>query len=265
MNDENYFKIILNVLSRNLGINMQYYDKKYLKRRITSRMNYLGIDSFEEYYKYLVRNSSEVYELINFIAINYTEFFRDKEVFDYIYKNIFPMIFKNKEVKILSAGCSTGQEVYSIAMLIYEYLDKDINKYTILIVGGDIDREALNYASHGIYREDEMKNIDDRFIKKYFIKINSKYKIRDEVKRIVSFKYMDLTSEIKDSEIYDMVLCRNVIIYIDQKYKKIIFENLYKMLKDGGYLIIGKSESLPINLKDKFEVISLENKIYRKR
>ncbi len=265
MNDEKFFNVILNVLSRNLNINMFYYDRNYLYRRITSRMSQIGINSFYEYYKYLIRNENEIEMLINHIAINYTEFFRDREVFEYIYNEVFPEIFKRKRIYILSAGCSTGQEAYSISILIHEFLREKIKEYDVKIIAGDIDKDALKYASEGIYRKDEVRNIDDEILRKYFVNLNDKYKVKDEIKSIVEFIYMDLTSENKFFEFFDMILCRNVIIYIDQRFKKKIFENLYKMLKKNGYLILGKSESMPLNLREKFDVVSLENKIYKKR
>ncbi len=265
MNDEKFFSIILNLMTRNFNINMRYYDKKYLMRRITSRMAELEIKSFQEYYKYLVKNKNELEYLINYIAINYTEFFRDKEVFKYIYEKIFPSIFKKKTIFMLSAGCSTGQEAYSLSMLVNEYLKKDLDKYMIKIYAGDIDKDALNYATRGIYREEEIRNVEEYFLKKYFIKNNGFYKVTENVKRIVEFIYMDLTVDQKFREYFDLILCRNVIIYIDQKYKRKIFENLYNMLRENGFLVIGKSESLPINFRDKFETISLENKIYMKK
>lgn len=262
------FKSIVNYISRVSGVDLSGYRESYLKRRIELRMKILGFQTFEQYLRYLRYNgSSEIRQLIDTITINVTEFMRDKTPFIYFMKVILPEIAERKRkvgsniLRFWSAGCSCGEEPYSIAICVLEALGKDWN---ISIYATDIDEKCLEVAKEGFYGKEQLKNLRMDIIKKYFDKEDEGYKIKNFLKKYVRFKRHDLTTEKPVSKYLDAIFCRNVMIYFSEKQKIKVVQDFYDALIDKGYLIIGKSETLPIGFKDKFECISLREKVYRK-
>jgi len=259
------FKYLLNKISSLTRINLSQYRESYIKRRIDLRMKLKGEYSYARYAKLIENDNNEMKELMNVLTVNVTEFMRDKTPFDFFRKKLLPEIVKRKSkaksrlLRIWSAGCSYGEEPYSIAISISEELGNDWN---VSIYATDIDLKCLESARRGIYKKEQLNNLSRNEIFKYFIKINGEYEVIDSIKKQIRFKRHDLTSEGPISRYFDVIFCRNVMIYFNEKQKFKIFSDFYQALIKNGYLIIGKSETLHPDFKNKFKPISLSNKIY---
>ena len=262
------FKSLINHVSKESGIDLKQYRENYLKRRIKLRMKILGMQSLNEYFRFLRSNGKEeINKLINTITINVTEFMRDKTPFEFFMRHVLPDIANKKKkvrsniVRFWSAGCSCGEEPYSIAICALETLGKG---WIISIYATDIDDACLEMAKEGFYRQSQLRNLNRYLINKYFEKEDDGYRVKNFLKRLVRFKWHDLTTVEPVSKYLDAVFCRNVMIYFSESQKIKVVNDFYNALVDGGYLIIGKSETLPAGFKDKFECISLREKVYKK-
>ncbi|AIG97916.1 Methylase of chemotaxis methyl-accepting protein [Archaeoglobus fulgidus DSM 8774] len=262
------FKTLVDYVSRESGINLHQYRESYLRRRIELRMKMLGMKDYGEYLRLLKSNGKEeVEKLINTITINVTEFMRDRTPFEFLMKEVLPEIAAKKSrvnsrvVRAWSAGCSCGEEPYSIAISILETLGEG---WLISIYATDIDDACLEMAREGFYKPTQLKNLSKALIAKYFDKEDDGYRVKSFLKKIVRFKKHDLTTEEPISRFLDIVFCRNVMIYFSEQQKAKVVNDFYNALVDGGYLVIGRSETLPPGFKDRFECVNLREKVYRK-
>ena len=190
--------------------------------------------------------------IIDAITTNETFFFRDNNPFELLRHKIFPDLFDkimapgsyHKRLKIWSAACSTGQEVYSIAVILRELLS-DVDSWNIRILGTDISDAAIAQASYGRYNRTEIsRGLNPSQLNKYFVQDGNFYRIRDELRAMAMFKKQNLLKPFIGMEKYDIILCRNVAIYFSPESRKDIFERIANQLNPGGILIIGASESL---------------------
>ncbi|RLI75835.1 protein-glutamate O-methyltransferase CheR [Archaeoglobales archaeon] len=261
------FSVFVSRVSSLSGINLKQYRDNYLRRRVDLRMKMVGVNNYIQYLRMLERDRNELDNLINTITINVTEFMRDKTPFEFFMNVILPEIAKRKRVarsnllRFWSAGCSYGEEPYSIAICVYEVLG---NGWTVSIYATDIDDNCLKSAKEGLYKPEQLRNLDKAMIHKYFEKEDGVYKIKNFVKKFVRFKKHDLTTEPPISKYFDAIFCRNVMIYFNENQKTKIMNDFYEALTKDGYLIIGKSETLPTSFKDKFLAVNLKEKVYVK-
>ena len=274
--DEEYFDTILYYIKKTYGLDCYQYRRSFVRRKIESRMRENHIKTFKEYLQLLKKSKDEHIKLFDAIGVNVTRFFRDYSTFKYLRDVILPSISHEmqqrglKTFRIWSAGCATGEEAYSMAILLNEIFGEKINEYIISIYGTDIDREALNKAKIGTFDEKSLAETPTHYIKKYFVKISNdkerfgcKYKVKDNVRRLIRFKYHDLTSG-KSMGVFNMILCRNVIIYFAKDIRERLFSFFYNSLRDFGYLILGKTEVIPQEVGNLFEPINPEERIYQK-
>ncbi len=235
---------IKEVLGRIKGMDISGYKDDFVARRIRARMIALGIKSFSEYLKYLRTHPQEADKLLDSLSINVSEFFRDPWVWD-VLKKVFRKIVDEKKIKVLriwSAGCSRGEEPYSISILLHEVLGKKISEYSITIYATDIDRDALRSAERGIYTISSLKNLSKFMLEKYFIKISpTTYMVKPEIKKLVKFKRHDM---IKDPPFMfmDAIFCRNVLIYFSRELQEKVLRKFHMALRTGGILVLGASE-----------------------
>lgn len=249
------FEYLVRIIKKQMDFEPDNYKFKPLRRRIKSRMRRLGITEYRDYGDVLLKNGPEVSRLRTALTINLTRFFRDREVFDILEKKILP---KHESICAWSAGCATGAEVYSILII----CDKMNKKCKIL--GTDIDNDSINKARLGIFREEDLKEVEPDTINKYFKRENNKFRISDKIKRKAEFKHLDL----KDTEFtsrFNLIICRNVLIYLRKKFQEIILRHFYHSLKPGGCLILGKTETLTGSTRKLYKKIDLRNRIYEKR
>lgn len=230
---------------KEFNINLSAYKSNQLHRRINSLMSRVGANSIEEYISMLKKDAAQRQKFLDFITINVSEFFRNPEIFEDLKDKLKNDLLKsNTSLKIWSAACSIGAEPYSIAM----YLDELSPGVRHKIIATDIDNIILEKARNGEYTASEIKNVKKEYISKYFTEKDDKYIINTRIKSMVTFKKHDLILENYDKD-FDLIVCRNVVIYFNQDIKDQIYKKFSQSLKKGGLLFVGATESI-YNYKD---------------
>lgn len=228
-----------------------------LEHRLSHRLRELGLDDFEGYYQYLqstFRQEEELRKLYNLITINETYFFRFEKQLEAFIKRILPSTMKVKEAKglkkirIWSAASSSGEELYSLAILLKEHLNSSLSSWSFELLGTDISQKILDAARQGIYGRNAFRGrVSETHLKKFFIPLgNGKYQIRDDLRKMVKFDYLNLNDipRIRRLRGTDFIFCRNVLIYFTAEAKKKVVNAFYDILNHGGYLLLGEAESL---------------------
>lgn len=228
-------------IQRKIGLDLNKYKEKQLKRRILQFMSRYNTTSFVVFCKLLEANPETLAKFKDFITINTSEFFRDIKLYDYLQKVIMADYSKKAgALKIWSAGCSIGAEPYSLAILAQE---ARIRSYSIL--ASDYDTAILGKAREGAYAENLLKNVPRELVKKYFAVKADKFCINADIKSKVMFKEHNLLKDSYPPDL-DLILCRNVFIYFTQEVQQDLIASFTKSLKPGGYFIIGSSEFIPV-------------------
>ncbi|SGY99831.1 Chemotaxis protein methyltransferase [Moritella viscosa] len=238
------FKYLAQLALHQCGIVLGESKRDMLYGRVMKRIRYLRLNSFSAYCQLLQDScSGEQSEFINAITTNLTAFFREKHHFDFLQQVALPDCKRhnaNKKLRIWSAGCSTGQEPYSIAMSI----ENNLLHWDTKILATDLDSDVLSHAQHGIY--DDLAGIPISYRTRYCsdIKKYHQYVMDDKVKDIITFKQLNLLAKWPMTGLFDVIFCRNVLIYFNDETKRKLIQRFYSLLKPGGYLFIGHSESL---------------------
>jgi chemotaxis protein methyltransferase CheR len=240
------------------NINLSSYKEKQMKRRIDSLIKKNNFDLYEDYVNALKNNIGLLSEFINFLTINVSEFYRNPEQWEIVENCIFPMMLKNsKSIKIWSSACSTGDEPYTLVMV----LNKFIPLSSIKILATDIDKEAIEKAKKGVYNAKSLENLPKFFLEKYFKKEGEFYKINDDIKNCVEFRQMNLLRDPYPKDC-DLIVCRNVLIYFTEEAKVDIYKNFNCALKVDGILFVGSTEQ--IILSNKYNLKSVKTFFYVK-
>lgn len=242
-----------------IHIDLNYYKEKQMKRRITSLLKRNNFNNFDDYFQGLESDKALLDEFVNYLTINVSEFYRNPSQWEVLEKEILPDIInkKNKNIKIWSSACSTGEEPYSMVMLLTKFFDlKDIK-----ILASDIDVGAMDKAKLGIYNSKSLDNLPKEFKVKYFEPIESSYKIKDDIKKCVEFKKMDLLKDAFPRNL-DLIICRNVMIYFTEDAKELLYKKFYDSLSNNGVLFVGSTEQ--IILPDRYKLKSLKTFFYKK-
>lgn len=224
---------------KELGINLSAYKPEQLNRRINSLMTRVGIRTLDEYTKSIKSNPEQRQKFLDFITINVTEFFRNPELFADLEKQITKELLPNTNLKIWSAACSIGCEPYTLGMI----LDKISPSGRHNIIATDIDDTILSKAKIGEYTQNEMKSVKNSDLSKYFKIVDDKYYIESKIKDMVTFKKHDLILDRYDTN-FDLIVCRNVVIYFNNDVKQEIYKKFSDSLKKGGLLFVGATESI---------------------
>ena len=261
---EKEFNNLLDKIKEDRGVDFSLYHRGILKRRIALRVSATKSKSYSEYLHVLASDPKEYEKLFEVLTINVSEFFRDYSVWISIEKLLRGLIASHKDkgvsLNLWSAGCAKGEEAYSLAIIM-----KEINKEGIpfRIYATDIDLDCLKEAEEGVYDYIRTKNVKKEFLEKYFVIKGDKYYIKPIIKDVVEFRYLDLISS-PYLENMDMITCRNVFIYFTKALQERIVDKFYHSLKEGGYLVIGKSETLVYEARVVFKEIDMYNRIYQK-
>lgn len=230
---------------KEFNINLSAYKSNQLHRRINSLMSRVGVSSIDEYVMLLKKDNSQRQKFLDFITINVSEFFRNPDIFEELKVMLKQeLLSKNSSLKIWSAACSIGAEPYSIAIYLNELSRGARHK----ILATDIDNTIIERAKKGEYTISEVKNVSKEYLSKYFTLRDDKYIINSEIKSLVNFKKHDLILESYESN-FDLIVCRNVVIYFNQDIKNNIYKKFSQSLKKGGLLFVGATESI-YNFKD---------------
>lgn len=228
-----------NWVLKEYNIDLSAYKSNQLHRRILSLMSRVGVNSVEEYISLLKQDLSQKQRFLDFITINVTEFFRNPEIFDELSKKVKSELSYSLGLKIWSAACSIGAEPYSLAMIV----DNLSSGAKHRILATDIDSTILQKAKNGEYVYSEVKNVPKQLLDKYFVVKNDKYQVNSRIKEIVDFKKHDLILDNYESD-FDLIVCRNVVIYFNQDTKDKIYKKFSASLKKGGLLFVGATESI---------------------
>lgn len=228
-------------------IDLNSYKERQMKRRIDSLITKHKYTSYMDYIEVLKKNKDMFDEFVNYLTINVSEFYRNPEQWEMLAKEILPVLLaKNSNLKIWSAACSTGDEPYSLVMLLSKFLP--INKIKILAT--DIDKQVLAKAQMGLYNVKSLKGLPKEFVDKFFTEINSTtYQISDSIKACVEFKEHNLLKDEYPTGL-DLIVCRNVLIYFTEDAKDLIYKKFNQALKQEGILFVGSTEQIiqPANI-----------------
>lgn len=264
--DRSIFSQILDLLLSHTNIDFSKYKMSTIKRRIERQMMLRKIETVDRYAEYLRKNTDEIKALYEDIFIHVTDFFRDEEAFEAIKKKVFPVIVKEKTksspVRMWIPGCATGEEVYSLAILMCEYLEENSLDIPINIFAGDISEPALHLARKGLYADYQMKNVSQGRLDKYFEKIKGGYKVKKSLRDLCIFSRHDVTSNPPIPNV-DLISCRNVLIYFSTDLQRRVFPVFHYALNSNGVLWLGKAESPNSNSK-LFKAVDKAHKIFAK-
>lgn len=268
---EDVFRLIRDIIKDHCGLYFDDNSKYLIEKRLTRRVRSHHLNDFRDYYRFILydRNfEEELSAIIDVLTVNETYFFREQNQLRALSEEILEELkvrnSARKTLRIWSAGCSTGEEPYTIAMLLNER--ENFIGWDIEIYGSDINQRVLQTARKGIYRKNSFRTTEPYFIKKYFVEEDGSHKILDSVKRYVNFSYLNLLDPYKTKFLgkMDVILCRNVLIYFDGNSRRRVIENFYERLVDGGFLLLGHAESL-INISTAFTLRHLKNDmVYQK-
>jgi two-component system, chemotaxis family, CheB/CheR fusion protein len=265
--DEAAFSDILNLIREHTPLDFKDYKRPTIIRRLARRISLNKINSLSLYKEYLRDNPSEITALAKEFLISVTNFFRDEAAFKLIKEKAIPDIVKNKilvdTLKVWVVGCATGEEAYSLAIMINEHLTDIKKNLEVKIFASDIDKDALKHASKAVYSENVVKDVSEERIKKFFIKEDNKYRVRENIRKMIIFAEHDIIKQPPYGKL-DLICCRNVLIYFNPLLQKKIIATLHFSLNLGGYLLLGPSESLG-DSKQYFQEIDKKWKLYKNK
>ena len=270
MEDDREFKFLLDKIKRNRHVDFSQYRPQVLKRRIQHRIHLARCATYWDYILLLNRDPQEYDRLIESLTIKVSEFFRDSKVFDLLGAMIIPEIVtlkqtqRAKRIRAWSCGAAFGQEAYSMAILFCEALGSRLDDFDIKILATDIDKNALKEAPWGSYDKSALRKMAPHLLFKYFIRFQDRYVVSDRARVLVTFRYHDILSDNTKMGM-DLVLCRNLLIYFQKEHQDKALHNIHTALNPGGFLILGKTETIAPQMLDYFELVDLRERIYRKK
>lgn len=248
------FEYLSSFIYRRTGIRFEPKKLYFLSKRVQKRMEELGFYSTAEYIRKLRfadPDHTEFQLLLNILTINETYFFRDFPQFESFAEYCLPELTARKEqnretsLKIWSAGCASGEEPYTIAIVLREMLE-NFRQWRIEIIASDIDQTILKKAQKAVYPERSIRDVPPEYLRKYFDYRNNQYQLKSEIKQMVEFEHLNLGDKeiVRKKSGFDFIFCRNVLIYFDDISRKQLVDHFYLALKPGGYIFLGSSESV---------------------
>ncbi|MCW8825682.1 MAG: protein-glutamate O-methyltransferase [Gammaproteobacteria bacterium] len=264
-----HFHTIKGYIAEHAGIALADSKQQMVYSRLVRRLRAKKIPDFDTYLKYLDQDDgSELINFINALTTNLTSFFRENHHFEYLTESIFPLLEQenasSRKIRIWSAGCSTGEEPYSIAITAREYFQSKPD-WDVQIFASDLDSNVVQTAQDGIYAMDRVKGIASQRLKKWFLKGKGAQeglvRVKPELQSILNFRQLNLLHTWPWKETFDIIFCRNVVIYFNKDTQRVLFGRFFENMVSEGHLLIGHSESLN-NVSDRFKLIG--KTIYRK-
>jgi chemotaxis protein methyltransferase CheR len=253
------------------GIDLGQYKDSYITRRLSTRMKSLGAPTYRKYSAMLDTAPGEYDLVVDAFTINVSEFFRDKEAFKVLKEKIFPAMIAGKKstghpgLRIWSAGCACGEEIYSISMILNDLLGNDYGKYRLRLYATDIDEACMQRAKDGIYDPASLKNVDKKYLERFTHPApDGRIAINDDVKHNITFRRFDPIDGGNFGNYFDLILCRNVMIYFSDPQKSKLINSFFSSLNAGGYLVIGKTETLTGDTRNIFVTVNGIERIYQK-
>jgi len=264
--EQRLLESLLEYLKDSRGFDFTGYKRSTIRRRITRRMQVHDIDNFGDYLDYLEVNPEEFEALFNTILINVTSFFRDIEAWNYLYEETLPQLLQHKDdqekIRVWSAGCASGEEAYSIAILLVELLGIEQFRDRVKIYATDVDEDALQQARAARYSAKALENLSEEWRQRYFQLAQNSYIFRSDIRRSVIFGRNDLVQDAPISRL-DLLICRNTLMYFNSDTQKRILARFHFALNENGALFLGKAEMLLTNA-NLFTPLRLQHRIFNK-
>jgi chemotaxis protein methyltransferase CheR len=250
------FRVISCILYDRCGIKLTEGKEGLVKARLSKRLRHLGLGDFDQYLDHLESGtgSGELYTMIDALTTNKTSFFREDAHFHFLRDNILPAVRRQGgKMRIWSAACSSGEEPYSIALLLKNAWP-DIQQYDVKILATDISTRMLEQAKEGIYRPDVVGDVPRPMLTRFFTAVgtpaNREYRVNDDVRSLIRFARLNLIEDWPMRGTFNLIFCRNVMIYFDKETQQRLVRRFWQLLESGGYLFVGHSESLTTTSKD---------------
>lgn len=222
------------------GIDLTSYKEAQMKRRLTSLYQKKGFKDFQEFFDTMSKDSELLNEFLDRMTINVSEFYRNAKRWEVLEQKILPRLLKNtNRLKVWSAACSTGEEPYTLAMILSKYMPLS----QVSIMATDLDDNVMERAKKGVYPERSLQEVPADIKKKYFVQDGAFFKVTDDIKRTVTFKKHNLLADSFDSG-HDLIVCRNVLIYFTEDAKEVLYQKFAKALKPGGVFFVGSTEQI---------------------
>ena len=260
------FEELLDYIKRNRGFDFTGYKRSSLVRRVNTRMKTVGVETFREYLDLLQVDPQEFTALFDTILINVTGFFRDPAAWEVMSKTVLPELLASKPapepIRVWSAGCASGEEAYTMAILLSEILGIDEARERVKIYGTDVDESALTLARHATYNQKAVAGVPEDLLERYFEQSGTSYTFRKDLRRTVIFGRHDLVHAAPISHI-DVLTCRNTIMYLNSETQARVLARLHFALEDQGILFLGKAEMLLAH-SHLFAPVDLKRRIFRK-
>ncbi len=260
------FEALLRYMRDSRGFDFTGYKRTSLMRRVRHRMDQAGQQNFDEYLDTLQASTDEFAALFNTILINVTTFFRDPDAWDYVRTDVIPAIVAargpNDPIRVWSAGCASGQEPYSLAMLLAEELGLDEYRQRVKIYATDVDEDALTDARAALYDAKAVESVPPEFLERYFERTNGRYLFKKDVRRAVIFGRNDLVRDAPISRV-DLLACRNTLMYMNGDTQRNVLNRLHFALAPRGVLFLGHAEML-LSHTDRFSPVNMDSRIFRK-
>ncbi|MEL3912222.1 CheR family methyltransferase [Treponema pedis] len=253
------FRMFSDLIYNASGITFSASNRAILESRLKEKLRAKQLEKVSDYYNLILKDSEEQKNLLDSVTTNLTRFFRNQPHFDALQNYVIPELVKIKraagksKIKIWSAGCSTGEEPYTIAMMMKKYLPAG---FTAEIIASDLSLKCLLVGKTGFYQEARIAGVPDDYLHTYFDKLNDGYQIKPEIMKMISFDYHNLKHESKQND-FDIVFCRNVLIYFDEPAQKDVIDKFWKAMSPKSFLFIGHSESL-FGMNTKFEFLKTD-------
>jgi chemotaxis methyl-accepting protein methylase len=268
MSDEGEFQLLLSKIAAERQFHCQHYKEKCLRRRIGVRLRARGLHSYTDYARLLDGDAKEYEKLLDTLTINVTKLFRNWETWEAIARDVVPAIWSevSKDVRIWSAGCSSGEESYSLAVLFHRHASmvREAHRLSrVNILGTDIDRESLISAATGAFDDDAFTDTPAELRTAYF-SATPPFTVRPEARGLVRFERRDLIRGDAPKGLH-LIACRNVIIYFDRTTQEQLFVRFHESLEPGGFLVLGKVETLLGATRSLFEPVDARERIFRRR
>lgn len=250
------------------GFDFTGFRRAYVARRVDTRLIGTAAETLRDYMRKLDSDPGEYPKLLDALTVNVSEFFRDKTVWRYLQDTIIPEIVQEKlarrfnSVRVWSAGCSTGQEPYSVAMLILEELEKQRADLELSITATDIDRQVLAVGKAGRYPMERLPQIPPRLRHRYVSVEGEEFEMAPRLKAVVKFRSLDIFADNPISAV-DLIICRNVMIYFDRKKQTDVYSKFVKALRKGGFLVIGRSEKMATDIVGRLTTRNLHERVYQ--
>jgi chemotaxis protein methyltransferase CheR len=251
------------------SLDLGQYKDTYLQRRIGVRMRCCGSKVYSDYSNFLDSNPAEYEKLLDDLTINVTQFFRDPIVFKAMEEEVLPLLIYDKvkhgkgDITVWSAGCSSGEEPYSIAIMLRELLGEEFDNFDVNIIGSDIDDPSLEAASVGKYLPRQLANVKKEYLERHFALEGEMYQLSQDIMDMVDFRKIDLIAS-RPPAMFDCIFCRNVVIYFTREMQEHLYMKFYGSLNQGGYFVMGNTETLVGEAAHLLSTFKGRERIYQK-